>query len=328
LSSPLRLVCAAVLVWGLSGCASRVPVPALPAGPAVELASTPFFPQDDYQCGPAALATVLVADGVAVTPEQLVPQVYVPGKRGSLQAEITAAVRRQERVPTMLAPRLDAVTQSLQAGKPVLVFLNLGLDAAPVWHYAVVIGFDPAQDSLLLRSGREARQAIGRKRFDAAWERAGRWAVTVGDADTVPETASPESWIAAVAPFETRGVFAVAERGYRAGIERWPGAALPYTALGNVHAARGDWLGAVDAFSDSLARAETPIVFNNRGYALARLGCLEAARSDLRRGLALESPPEIRQLLVQTQADLGRLTAAVDCPSSALPALLAPEPVQ
>ena len=52
----------------LTGCASLVPQTialrdAWPQGVAtrVDLTEVPFFPQQDYQCGPAALATVLVA---------------------------------------------------------------------------------------------------------------------------------------------------------------------------------------------------------------------------------------------------------------------------
>lgn len=48
----------------------------------VELTNVPFFPQEDYQCGPAALATVLTWSGVNVTPEQLTPQVYIPERWG------------------------------------------------------------------------------------------------------------------------------------------------------------------------------------------------------------------------------------------------------
>ena len=58
----------------LSGCASLMPqtkelAKGLPAGlpEKVELTGTPFFPQTEYQCGPAALATVLNAAGVKVT---------------------------------------------------------------------------------------------------------------------------------------------------------------------------------------------------------------------------------------------------------------------
>ena len=50
-----------------------------------ELTGVPFFPQDDYQCGPAALATSMASFNVNVTPEQLVSQVYLPARQGSLQ---------------------------------------------------------------------------------------------------------------------------------------------------------------------------------------------------------------------------------------------------
>src|SRR4051812_47501607 len=50
----------------------------------VELTSVPFFPQDDYQCGPAALATALAYSGVNITPDPLVKQVFLPSRNGSL----------------------------------------------------------------------------------------------------------------------------------------------------------------------------------------------------------------------------------------------------
>src|SRR5690606_29566356 len=90
-----------VCAWLLSGCASLFPQTAelregLPEGlpERVELKSVPFFPQDEYQCGPAALATSLAATGVKVTPTELVPQVYLPERKGSLQVEMLAAARR------------------------------------------------------------------------------------------------------------------------------------------------------------------------------------------------------------------------------------------
>ena len=85
----------------LSGCAALWPQTAelreaLPQGlpERVELKEVPFFPQTEYQCGPAALATALAAAGVKVTPEDLVSQVYLPERKGSLQIEMLAAARR------------------------------------------------------------------------------------------------------------------------------------------------------------------------------------------------------------------------------------------
>jgi len=40
-----------------------------------EIDEVPFFPQKDYQCGPAALATSLAYFGAPVTADDLVPEV-------------------------------------------------------------------------------------------------------------------------------------------------------------------------------------------------------------------------------------------------------------
>ena len=146
----------------LAGCATPQvstllarPPAALP--PRAELAATPFFPQEKYQCGPAALATALVHAGAAVSPEALVPQVYLPAREGSLQAEMLAATRRHGLIAYPLAPRLEAVLLEVAAGNPVIVLQNLAFAFAPVWHYAVVVGYDRDREEIILRSGTTRR---------------------------------------------------------------------------------------------------------------------------------------------------------------------------
>src|SRR6267143_388496 len=117
----------------------------------VELTQVPFFPQSEYQCGPAALATALASFGVKVTPEDLVPQVYLPERKGSLQIEMMAAARRHGMVSYQLAPRFEDVLRELSAGNPVIVLQNLGFGGG--WHYAVAVGYDYSYGDLILRSG-------------------------------------------------------------------------------------------------------------------------------------------------------------------------------
>ena len=97
----------------LSGCSLNPPLELdtlAPAGTAVRLSSVPFFAQSEFQCGPAALAGVLGAAGVATDPATLSPQVYLPAREGSLQLELVAATRRAGRLPYVLAgePRAPA----------------------------------------------------------------------------------------------------------------------------------------------------------------------------------------------------------------------------
>jgi hypothetical protein len=95
--------------------------------PSVELTAVPFFPQTAYQCGPAALSTMLAAAGEDVAPDDLVSQVYLPGREGSLQFELMAAARLRGFVPYVLAPQLDSVLHEVRAGNPVLVLQNLSM---------------------------------------------------------------------------------------------------------------------------------------------------------------------------------------------------------
>ena len=118
-----------------------------------EIARVPFFPQQQYQCGPAALAMAISATGAEVTPEELVPQVYLPQRKGSLQAEMLAATRRNGLLAYRLTPELSDLLTEVAAETPVIVLQNLGLSWYPVWHYAVVVGYDLDQQQIILRSG-------------------------------------------------------------------------------------------------------------------------------------------------------------------------------
>ena len=120
---------------------------------------------------------MLVATGVAVTAEALVPRVYLPARRGTLQTEMIAATRQFDRVPYVLDPTPEAIAREIRGGRPVLVLQNLGLRSVPRWHYAVVVGVDPERDQLILRSGVRARLALGTRRFASSWSRADRWAL-------------------------------------------------------------------------------------------------------------------------------------------------------
>ena len=79
-TSRLASVLAPLLLTLLAGCAVQ-PIHgdrdgSLPRR--AELEATPFFPQEIDHCGPAALATTLVAAGIDTTPEALAPSVFLP----------------------------------------------------------------------------------------------------------------------------------------------------------------------------------------------------------------------------------------------------------
>lgn len=240
------------LAFVLAGCATpqvaalRMVWPAgLPA--AVELTDVPFHPQEDYQCGPAALASVLARAGVTVTPDALISQVYLPARQGALQPEMLATTRRHGRLAYPVAPRLAEVLREVAAGHPVLVLQNLAFNFAPRWHYAVVVGYDRARDVMLLRSGRTRRLEISFVAFENTWERGGHWAILVLPPNRLPAIADADTYVAAAVALE-RSDAAAAATAYATALQRWPQQRLAHLGLGNVAYRQGDLAGAEHAY--------------------------------------------------------------------------------
>lgn len=199
----------------------------------IELADTPFFPQEDYQCGPAALATVLVDSGIDVDATELIPKVYVPARQGSLQPEMLAASRAYERIPYVIAPEFAALVAEVTAGRPVLVLQNLGVAAVPAWHYAVVIGYSAAAGEVILRSGTERRRVTRAKVFARTWQRSDNWGMIALRPGELPASTEPERYLRAVAAVESIGRFDLVAPAYEAAVSRWPDSRLAYLGLGN-----------------------------------------------------------------------------------------------
>jgi tetratricopeptide (TPR) repeat protein len=271
----------------LGACALR-PVSTPPA--ALELVDTPFFPQQAWHCGPAALATLLVHAGIDTDPDRLAPQVFLPERQGSLQLELIAATRRAGRLPYVLPPTSEALDAALAAGQPVLILQNLGSRRWPRWHYAVVIGRD-ARGGWLLRSGADFRQRMAERRFRAVWDRGGRWSMVTLDPARVPDFAEEARYVDAAAGFEAVGQLDLAATAYRATLARWPGNFAARLGLGNVDYLRGDRVAAARHYrlATELAPAH-PAGWNNLATVLGEMGCRERALAALARGDAVATP--------------------------------------
>lgn len=273
----------------------------------VELAEVPFFPQDEYQCGPATLATALVWSGAAATPEQLAPAVYVPKRRGSLQAELIAGARRFARVPYVLRPDFESLLREVAAGHPVIVLQNLGLAWYERWHYAVVVGFDRDDDTVILRSGREERRVMSRSLFLRTWERGDRWALAVLPPTRVPATADELRYLEAVMPLERAGEHGPAQRAYTAAYERWPTSLGALLGMGNTAYALGDKRQAEAHYREATrAHPHAGIAFNNLAQVLAERGALKEARTAIARAVQLGGPLAVQFL--QTRKEIERLS--------------------
>ncbi len=303
---------ALLLVAALTGCAA--PGPPRPVGPhTVELSKVPFFPQDSYQCGPASLAEVLSFTGVPVHPEALEPYLYLPARKGTLQAEMIAQARRHGRLVYPIEGSIAAVTAEVAAGHPVLVLQNLAFSWWPIWHYSVVVGFDPDARTVILRSGEQARHQEPYELFRRTWTRAKRWGIVVLPPGQLPATATAHNYLQAAAALEQVAGARTALPAYRAGVTHWPDSAPLWIALANGLQAQGDLDGAEHALRAALDHdPSNAIAYNNLAMVLADRGRWSEALAAVHHAIALGGPflEQFRNTLTTI-----RCRQRGDCPS-------------
>ncbi|TAH47247.1 MAG: peptidase C39 family protein [Betaproteobacteria bacterium] len=274
---------AALTALAVSGCALQTP--RLLASPPhglprrVELAATPFFPQQEFQCGPAALATALSAVALPTGPDALVGKVFLPGREGSLQIEMLSGARRSGAVATVIPGALEAVMRETAAGNPVVVLQNLGLSWAPSWHYAVVIGYDLDAGHFLLRSGPIERQELPFATFEHTWDRAARWAFVALPPGRLPVSADEVEVTRALVAFERNAPPGQAAQAYAAGLARWPASLTLAMGLGNAHYAARDLEAARRAFAGAAQDHDAAAAYNNLASVLLELGRRAEARA-------------------------------------------------
>jgi hypothetical protein len=258
--------------------------------PRREISSVPFYPQDEYQCGPAALAMTLAWSGLAVKPVDLTDKVYTASLHGSLQPAMIAGARRSGRLAYVIHGT-DALMREIAAGHPAIVLQNLGFSWVPVWHYAVVIGYDIPADQVILHSGLDARRRTSMGVFQNTWARGENWALLVLKPGELPATATEAGFLQAAIGLEKAQQPLAAIESYHAALSRWPRNMPAMMGLGNCYYALGDLKNSEAAFRRVISiHPDLGAAWNNLADVLFRQGRKGEALDAARRAVSLGGP--------------------------------------
>ncbi|TNE37154.1 MAG: tetratricopeptide repeat protein [Alphaproteobacteria bacterium] len=247
------------LSLALSACATSTPGPTGSAGVVaprgtpshVFLAGVPLIEQKDDYCGPASLAMALAWVGPKVSQDEVADQVFSPGAQGAYRADLMGSARRHGQLAVTLSVPSD-LYREVGAGNPVIVFQNLGLDAVPVWHYSVVVGFDLVDRFVLVHSGKAEMEKIETAAFERTWARGDYWGMVVVSPGVLPASADRDEVLHGAAALESLGNYEAATMVYQAGRQRWPDSWMWSFGEGNVAYAQGDLMGAITAYEAAL----------------------------------------------------------------------------
>ncbi|WFS62697.1 PA2778 family cysteine peptidase [Pseudodesulfovibrio thermohalotolerans] len=284
--------CLALLLLALAaGCSLYGGVmPPSPSGdPLNRVHGVPFYAQEEYQCGPAALAMAMTWSGLPVLPDELTSQVYTPSRKGSIQPDMITAARRRGRMAYVIHGA-DSLSAEIAEGVPVVVLQNLGLSWYPVWHYAVVVGLDRETGEVILNSGPTRMKRTPWRVFENTWG-PDFWGLLVLPPSRLPTVAEEKPWLEGAVGLERAGQPAAAREAYASAAIRWPNSHDAWIGLGNTRYAGGDAKGSAEAFRRAAeARPDSGIAFNNLAFVLNELGRRDEALKAARKAVSLGGP--------------------------------------
>ncbi|MBC7466479.1 MAG: PA2778 family cysteine peptidase [Bdellovibrio sp.] len=209
-----------------------------------EIKNVPFVNQSAGQCGPATLTMAMNWAGHMISVEELSPQVFTPGMKGSLQSDMISASRRNGLMAVPIEG-LNFLLSEVDAGHPVIVFENLAVTWLPQWHYAIVFGYDLNKEEVLMHSGPEQNKRWDMAKFERSWMLGDYWGLVVVPAGEIAVTASELANATAAAGLEQAGQKEAAERSYVAIVKRWPNSLTSLVGLANLSFEKNNSLDAV-----------------------------------------------------------------------------------
>ena len=136
----------------------------------------PFYPGEEYQCGPSVLAGALNYLGYDIKPEDISEEIYLHGIKGTLNIDMISFARRFEDL-TVLESRGDItfLKENLSLGHPLIVFVDLGIWSIRKGHYMLVVGYDDSREGVIVYSGADRDKLIRYEDLMRIWKRGGYW---------------------------------------------------------------------------------------------------------------------------------------------------------
>ena len=141
------------------------------------LDNIPFYPQEEYQCGPASLASVMNYWGVHVTPDDIAKEIYSKSARGTLNIDMIIYAQKKGLTSNQYKGSIEDLKKNIVSGYPIIVLVDYGISLLKVHHFMVVIGYNDY--GIIVNSGNEKENLISDNEFQKSWEKTNFWTLLI-----------------------------------------------------------------------------------------------------------------------------------------------------
>lgn len=151
---------------------------------AAEIDGVPFIRQGQGTCGPAALASVMAYYGVPIDLMTIAKATYTPELKGAIFADLENFARARGFHTEFKQGDLNAIKDSIERGRPVIVLVDLGFWVVSRPHYLVVTAYD--DNGFTAHSGYRPAEHFSYRRFERLWKRKGSTYLIVWSSEALP----------------------------------------------------------------------------------------------------------------------------------------------
>jgi predicted double-glycine peptidase len=175
-----HIPCILALLFFLAGCATSIET--LPSD-AWTIDQVPYFEQEDFQCGPAALATVINywytknKSNKRLSVETIVDQIYSHSAKGVLGLDLEAYARKLGFNAVQPSGAIEEIRKSIDAKIPVIILVDYGGTFHQQNHFMVAKGY--THDGIVFNSGRRENHLISNETLQKIWKKTGFWALII-----------------------------------------------------------------------------------------------------------------------------------------------------
>ncbi len=147
-------------------------------GPSVEI---PFYRQSDYQCGPAALASVLNfwyrrAGLPEISVQEIIDSIYSQGARGVLGIDLEIYARKKGFDIIQKSGTVEELKAFINEGIPPIILVSYGFSVYQIDHFMVVKGYN--EEGIIVHS-KKPNQFISYEELGRIWKKAGYWMLVI-----------------------------------------------------------------------------------------------------------------------------------------------------
>lgn len=164
-----------VLLIILASCAGYHDTPVRDTFDIIE--NVPFYPQVEFQCGPASLAGVLGYYGTVVSPDDIAHDIFSRSAQGTLGMDLSLYAEKRNFSAHQYHGSLQDIKDTILKKHPLIILADYGFWALQQNHFMVVIG--SSGDGVIVNSGKERHKYIANAELMRIWQRTKFWTLLI-----------------------------------------------------------------------------------------------------------------------------------------------------